>query len=159
MKRALVLFLLAVAILGTVSAQQFAKTGVVNLTRVYKELKGMTVQEWTVAIQKDIDPMKDEIKALMDQLSEADKKGDSSKASQLTSQIQAKKEALTDFSRKKQEEFATFQKLLTQEIEQAAISSGCGVIVNSANSLVLWWGPDAEITNDVIHRLQADLSR
>ena len=49
--------------------------------------------------------------------------------------------------------------LSNQELEQAAISKGFGLILNSSNPTVLWYGPDADITDDVIQRLQVDISR
>jgi len=166
---------MAVVTLGSLSAQQFAKTGVVNLTRInqfYKETTGKSVEDLKLAIQKDLDRLKDEIRVLNDQRSEASKKGDSARVQALDAEIQGKKEAFTEFGRKKQEElsaaaemlksdtaFQAFQKFLPQEIEQAAISKGFALILNSSNPVVIWYGPDADITDDVIQRLQADLGR
>lgn len=171
MKRILVLLLILAAV-GTVSAQQFAKTGVVNLTRVsqfYKDARAKAVEDLKASIQKDLDRMREEIRGLSEQRAEASKSGDTAKVQSLDGEIQAKKVAFTDFGRKKQEELAvageglkndtSFQKWLPQEIEQAAISKGFGLILNSSNPTVLWYGPDADITDDVIQRLQADLTR
>lgn len=159
MKRTLLILILALAGTAALSAQQFAKTGVVNLSRLsqfYKDAKTKAVDELRTSIQKEIDRMKDEIRTLQDQKAEA-------------SLIQTKKDALLEFGRKKQEELqaagddlksgASFQKLANQEIEQAAISKGFGLILNSLSTAVLWYGPDADITDDVLQRLQADLSR
>jgi Skp family chaperone for outer membrane proteins len=158
--------------LGGVSAQQFAKTGVANLTRIsqyYKDAVTKTLEDLKVSIQKDLDRMKDEVRALNDLRSEASKKGDTTKVQSLDVDIQAKKEAFAEFGKKKQEELAaaaeavksdtSFQKLLPQEIEQAAISKGFALILNSSNPVVIWYGPDSDITDDVIQRLQADLGR
>lgn len=172
MKRIVLLTLMSLLALGGVSAQQFAKTGVVNLTRInqfYKDAKSKAVEDLKLAIQKDLDRLKEEIRLLNDQRIEANKKGDSARVQALDSEIQIKRDAFTEFGRAKQEELAaaaeslksdtTFQKLLPQEIEQAAISKGFALIVNSSNPVVIWYGPDADITDDVIQRLQADLSR
>ena len=171
MKRILVVLLILSAA-GPLSAQQFAKTGVVNLTRVsqfYKDARAKSVEDLKASIQKDLDRLRDEIRGLTDQRAEASKAGDTAKVQSLDADIQAKKVAFADFGRKKQEELAaagealkndtSFQKWLPQEIEQAAISKGFGLILNSSNPTVLWYGPDADITDDVIQRLQADLAR
>ena len=170
--RILVLFIWGFLVLGTVSAQQFAKTGVVNLTRVnqfYKDAKNKSVEDLKASIQKDLDRMREEIRGLTDQRTEANSKGDSTKVQSLDAEIKAKKEVFTAYGKQKQEELAaagealksdtSFQKWLPQEIEQSAISKGFGLILNASNPTVLWYGPDADITDDVIQRLQADLSR
>jgi len=170
--RALILILMGLVALGSVCAQQFAKTGVVNLTRVsqfYKDAKSKALEDMRASIQKDLDTMKDEIRTLADQRSEASKKGDSSLVQSLDSKIQSRKDAFADFGRRKQEALtaaaedlkndSSFQKLLPQEIEQAAISKGFALILNSSNPAVIWYGPDADITDDVNQRLQVDLTR
>jgi Skp family chaperone for outer membrane proteins len=170
--RRILVLLLILAAAGTASAQQFAKTGVVNLTRVsqfYKDARAKAVEDLKASIQKDLDAMRDEIRGLVDQRAEAAKAGDNAKVQALDTQIQAKKAAFSDFGHAKQQELAaagealkndtSFQKWLPQEIEQAAISKGFGLIINSSNPAVLWYGPDADITDDVIQRLQADLAR
>lgn|GEM_PF-3505299 len=172
MNRLVILGFLFLGALGSVSAQQFAKTGVVNLTRVsefYKEARAKAVEDLKASIQKDLDQMKDEIRSLGDQRAEAAKQGDTAKVQALDATIQAKKQAFSDFGHKKQAELAaagealkndnTFQKLLPQEIEQAAISKGFGLILNSSNPSVLWYGPDSDITDEVVQRLQADINR
>jgi Skp family chaperone for outer membrane proteins len=160
-----ILFVLGLVVLAGAQAQQFAKTGVVNLSRVSQAY----LDPIKVASQKDIDKMKDEIRVLLDQRATAAAKNDSAQVQTLDAQIQAKKDALTDFAKKKQAEWATavdglktdatFQKLLPQEIEQSAISKGFALILNSSNVAVVWYGPDADITDDVIQRLQADLTK
>jgi Skp family chaperone for outer membrane proteins len=163
---------MALVALGTVSAQQFAKTGVVNLTRVnqfYKDARAKAVEDLKASIQKDLDRMREEIRTLTEQRADASKRGDTAKVQSLDAEIQAKKDAFTAYGRQKQDELAaagealkndpSFQKWLSQEIEQAAISKGFGLILNSANPTVLWYGPDADVTDDVIQRLQADLAR
>jgi len=170
--RIFILILMGLVGLGSLSAQQFAKTGVVNLSRIsqfYKDTKTKALEDMRAAIQKDIDAMKDEIKTLSDQRSEASKKGDSAMVQSLDIKIQAKKDAFSDYGRKKQMELtaaaddlkndSTLQKLLPQEIEQAAISKGFALILNSSNPAVIWYGPDADITDDVNQRLQVDLTR
>lgn len=172
MNRLFVLFVMALVTLGPVSAQQFAKTGVVNLSRVsqaFHDAQTKAVEDLKASIQKDLDQMRDDIRALMDQRTEASKKGDNAKVQSLDTDIQTKKDAFTAYGKQKQEELAAagealksdaaFQKWLPQEIEQAAISKGFGLIVNSSNAAVLWYGPDADISDDVIQRLQADLAR
>jgi len=170
--RIFALFVLSLVALGSLSAQQFAKTGVVNLTRVnqfYKDAKNKAVEDLKASIQKDLDQMREDIRVLTDQRMDSSKKGETAKVQSLDAEIQTKKAAFTDFGRKKQEELAaagealkndtSFQKWLPQEIEQAAISKGFGLILNSSNPAVLWYGPDADITDDVTQRLQADLTR
>lgn len=170
MKR--ILFVLFLAIAAGASAQQFAKTGIINLTRVsqqFKETGAKTVEDMKVAIQKELDAMKDEIRQLSDQRTEAFNAGDTAKVQSLDATIQAKKSAFVDYGKKKQEELTAaaallrndqaFQKLLPQEIEQAAISKGFALILNASNPAIIWYGPDADITDDVIQRLQADLTR
>ncbi len=172
MNRFVFLCLMGLLALGGATAQQFAKTGVVNLTRInqfYKEAVVKEFEELKVAIQKDLDGMKEELRLLNDQRSEASRKGDSARVQTLDVEIQAKREAFTEFGRTKQEELAaaaeavksdtSFQRRLPQEIEQAAISKGFALILNSSNPVVIWYGPDSDITDDVIQRLQADLSR
>lgn len=164
MNRFAILIILGLVTLGGVQAQQFAKTGVVNLNRVSQAY----LDPIKVASQKDIDKMKDEIRLLLDQRTSAAAKNDSAQVQSLDAQIQAKKDALTEFAKKKQGEWAAavdglktdpvFQKLLPQEIEQSAISKGFALILNSSNAAVVWYGPDADITDDVIQRLQADLN-
>lgn len=166
-----VLFFVLLSV-GSVSAQQFAKTGVVNLTRVsqfYKDARAKALEDLKASIQKDLDQMRDEIRGLSDQRAQAAKVGDTAKVQSLDAEILAKKTAFTEYGKKKQEELAaageamkndnSFQKLLPQEIEQAAISKGFGLILNSSNPAVLWYGPDADITDDVTQRLQADLAK
>ncbi len=172
MKRALIFVLLGLMALGSLSAQQFAKTGVVNLTRVsqfYKDAKAKSLEDMKAAIQKDLDAMKEEIRLLGDQRADAVKKGNSALVQSLDAKIQTKRDAFVDYGRKKQEALTAaadelrndsqFQKLLPQEIEQAAISKGFALILNSSNPSVIWYGPDADITDDVNQRLQVDLSR
>jgi Skp family chaperone for outer membrane proteins len=168
-KRILVLFLLGTVALAGVSAQQFAKTGVVNLTRVtqaYRTALTKHVEDLKGSIQKDLDKKKDEIRLLNDQRSDAVKRGDTAKVSSLDADLQAKKDAFAEFGKAKQAELAAaaealksdtaLQKLLPQDIEQAAISKGFALIVNSSNPAVIWYGPDADITDDVINRLAAE---
>jgi Skp family chaperone for outer membrane proteins len=171
MKRFTLLVLMAVMVAGGVSAQQqFAKTGVINLTRVtqfYKDARATGLDDLRAAIQKDIDKMKADIVALNDQRNDAVKKGDQAKVQSLDGDIQSKKDALTAYGKQKQDELnaaadalkndTTFQKLLAQEIEQAAISKGFALVLNSNNPAVLWYGTDADITDDVLARLQVDL--
>lgn len=172
MNKFVVLLLMALISLGTVSAQQFAKTGVVNLTRVsqfYKDARAKALEDLKASIQKDLDQMREDIRALGEERAQAVKAGDTVKVQALDATLQEKKSAFTDFGHKKQEELAaagealkndnSFQKLLPQEIEQAAISKGFGLILNSSNPAVLWYGPDADITDDVTQRLQADLAK
>jgi Skp family chaperone for outer membrane proteins len=172
MNRTFVLILMGLVVVGGVSAQQFAKTGIVNLTRVsqfYKDTKAKALEDLRSSIQKDLDGMKDEIRSLMDQRAEAAKKGDAVLVKSLDTTIESKKDAFADYGRRKQEQLtaaaddlkndSTFQKLLPQEIEQAAISKGFALILNSSNPVVIWYGPDADITDDVNQRLQADLTR
>jgi Skp family chaperone for outer membrane proteins len=170
MKRILLVLFLAAA--ASVSAQQFAKTGIINLARVtqqFKESGAKTIEDMKAAIQKDLDAMKDEIRQLSDQRAAAATAGDNAKVQTLDATIQAKKNAFADYGKKKQDELTAaaallkndqaFQKLLPQEIEQAAISKGFALILNASNSAIIWYGPDADITDDVIQRLQADLTR
>lgn len=158
--------------LGGVSAQQFAKTGVVNLTRInqfYKDAMTKSVEDLKTSIQKDLDLLRDEVRLLSERRSEASKKGDTTLVQTLDGEIQSKREAFAEFGRMKQEELAaaaeavksdtTFQRILPQEIEQAAISKGFALILNSSNPVVIWYGPDSDITDDVIQRLQAGLGR
>jgi Skp family chaperone for outer membrane proteins len=169
LKRILVLCVFGLAVLGSVSAQQFAKTGVINLTRVnqvYKAGVAKHFDDLKVAIQKDLDRMKDEIRLLNDQRNDASSKNDSTKVASLDLDIKAKRDAFAEFGKRKQEELATageamksdttLQKLLPQDVEQSAISKGFALIVNSANPAVIWYGPDADITDDVINRLAAE---
>ena len=165
MNRFAIACILGLVVLAGAQAQQFAKTGVVNLSRVSQAY----LDPIKVASQKDIDKMKDEIRVLLDQRAIAVTKNDAALVQSLDSQIQAKKDALTEYAKKKQAEWsaavdalktdATFQKLLPQEIEQSAISKGFALILNSSNVAVVWYGPDADITDDVIQRLQADLAK
>jgi len=170
--RIFTLFILGFLTLGAVSAQQFAKTGVVNLTRVnqfYKDARAKSVEDLKTSIQTSLDQMREEIRLLAEQRTEASRKSDSARVQALDADIAAKKDAFTAFGRKKQEELAaageslrndtSFQKWFPQELEQAAISKGFGLILNSSNPTVLWYGPDADITDDVIQRLQVDISR
>ncbi len=172
MNRFLILTLMSLIAMSGLYAQQFAKTGVVNLTRVsqfYKDAKTKQVEDLRIAIQKEIDILRDEIRALTDQRNEASKKGDAAKVQSLDDTISLKKDGYSEFGKRKMEELAaageavkndtTLQKLLPTEIEQAAISKGFALILNSSNPAVIWYGPDADITDDVIQRLQADLSR
>ena len=172
MNRMLILTVMGLVALANLPAQQFAKTGVVNLTRVsqfYKDAKTKEVEDLRVAIQKEVDLMREEIRVLGDQRTEAAKKNDTAKVQVLDETIRIKKEAFADFGRKKTEELTaaaealksdtTLQRLLPQEIEQAGISKGFALILNSSNPAVIWYGPDADITDDVIQRLQADLGR
>jgi len=170
MKR--VLFILFLAAATMASAQQFAKTGIINLARVsqqFKESGAKTIEDMRAAIQKDLDGMKDEIRQLNDQRTAAVSAGDNAKVQSLDAAIQAKTAAFNDYGKKKQDELNSaaallrndqaFQKLLPQEIEQAAISKGFALILNASNPAIIWYGPDADITDDVIQRLQADLTK
>ena len=172
MNRTVILILMGLVALGSVSAQQFAKTGIVNLTRVsqfYKDTKTKVLEDLKASIQKELDAMKDELRTLTDQRAEAAKKGDNALVKSLDNTIQTKKDAFADYGRKKQvvltaaaddlNSDSTFQKLLPQEIEQAAISKGFALILNASNPAVIWYGPDADITDDVNQRLQVDLNR
>ncbi len=172
MNRTVILILMGLIALGTASAQQFAKTGIVNLTRVsqfYKDTKTKALEDLRATIQKDLDAMKDEIRSLADQRAEAAKKNEAALVKSLDATIQAKKDAFADYGKKKQvvltaaaddlNSDSTFQKLLPQEIEQAAISKGFALILNASNPAVIWYGPDADITDDVNQRLQVDLTR
>jgi Skp family chaperone for outer membrane proteins len=167
-----ILFLLFIAAATGASAQQFAKTGIINLTRVsqqFKESGSKTLEDMKASIQKELDGMKDEIRQLTDQRTEAFNAGDQAKVQSLDATIQTKKAAFADYGKKKQDELTAaatllrndqaFQKLLPQEIEQAAVSKGFALILNASNPTIIWYGPDADITDDVIQRLQADLTR
>jgi len=170
MKR--ILFVLFLAVAAGASAQQFAKTGIINLSRVsqqFKESGAKTIEDMKATMQKELDGMKDEIRQLSDQRAEAATAGDSAKVQSLDASIAAKKTAFVEYGKKKQDELTAaaqllrndqaFQKLLPQEIEQAAISKGFALILNASNPAIIWYGPDADITDDVIQRLQADLTR
>jgi len=168
-KRTLILLILGLAALTGASAQQFAKTGVVNVARItqlYKAAQAKHFEDLKVQIQKDLDRLKDEIRLLTEQKTDASAKGDTAKAANLDTEINAKKTAFAEFGKKKQDELAaaaealksdtSLQRLLPQDIEQSAISKGFALIVNSANAAVIWYGPDADITDDVINRLAAE---
>ena len=167
-----ILLALFLAVAAAASAQQFAKTGIINLNRVSQQFKdsgAKTLEDMKAAIQKDLDAMKDEIRQLSDQRTAAFNAGDQAKVQSLDATIQAKKTAFADYGKKKQDELTAaaallrndqaFQKLLPQEIEQAAISKGFALILNATNPAIIWYGPDADITDDVIQRLQADLTK
>lgn len=165
-----VLFLLTIfAAAPAFGQQQFAKTGVVNIPVInqsYKLAVAKHFDELKALIQKDLDRMREEIRVLSDQRAEAQKRGDAAKVASMDAEIQAKKDAFAEFGRKKQEELtaagetykndAVLQKFLPQDIEQAAISKGFALILNSTNSSVFWYGPDADITAEVIRRLAAE---
>lgn len=172
MKRAVFLVLSLVVALSGVEAQQFAKTGVVNLSRVsqaYKDAKSKAVEDLRTSIQKELDRMREEIRNLAELRSEAQQKGDVAKTQTLDADISAKKSAFSEFGKKKQEELASagealkadtsLQKLLPLEIEQAAISKGFALILSSSNAAVIWYGPDADITDDVITLLQKEIGK
>ena len=167
-----ILFVLFLAAAAGVSAQQFAKTGIINLVRVtqqFKEAGAKTIEDMKASMQKKLDGMKDEIRQLGDQRAAAAAAGDNAKVQTLDATIQNKKNAFADYGKKKQDELSAaaallkndqaYQKLLPQEIEQAAISKGFALILNASNPAIIWYGPDADITDDVIQRLQADLTR
>lgn len=171
--------LVAMAILGFSSyaeaqTQQFAKTGLVNLTRIYaqfyKESKGVRdFEALKASIQNDINKYKQELIQLMNQRNDAQARGDDATVQNLDDQIQKKKEAYQQFAAVKQQELKqkseevrkddSFQKLLISEIDQEAVSKGFSLILNLENdSSVVWYSPDADITDGVIARLQVDLA-
>lgn len=161
---------LLLAALPVFGQQQFAKTGVLNIALInqsYRTAVTAYVDNLKATINKDLDTKREEIRLLTDQKNEAIQKGDSSKASSLDSSIATKRSDFMDYGKRRQEELTkvgeTFktdqmlQKFLQQDIEQAAFSKGFALILTATDPSVLWYGPDADITADVIHRLAADI--
>ncbi|MEI8092949.1 MAG: OmpH family outer membrane protein [Spirochaetales bacterium] len=155
-------------------AQQFFKTGVVDITRVYtqfyKETKPVRdFDELKAGIQKEIDKMKEDIRLVNDQRNDAKAKSDAARVQTLDADILKRTDAMKEYARvqqlvlnQKNEELkadGSFQKLLTSEIEQAALSKGFGLVLNLKDTSIVWYGPDTDITDDVIARLTADFSR
>ncbi len=170
----LAIFMVALSSIAVAQTQQFAKTGLVNLTRIYdkfyKESKGVRdFEALKASIQNDINKFKQELIQLMNQRNDAQARGDEATVQQLDAQIQSKKEAYQQFAAVKQQELKqkseevrkddSFQKLLISEIDQEAVSKGFSLILNLENdSSVVWYSPDADITDGVIARLQVDLA-
>lgn len=165
------LFFVVLALVGTTAfgQQQFAKTGVVNIpviNQAYRNAVTKHFEDLKATIQKDLDKMREDIRVLTEARSEASKKGESARVAALDKDIQTQRDAFAEFGRKKQEELnaaaeaiksdAMLQRLLPQDIEQAAISRGFALVLNSSHPSVLWYGPDADITAEVIERLAAE---
>ena len=169
--------LFALVILSVVSAlpaQQIFKTGVVDLARIYtmfyKDTKPIRdLEEFKAGIQKEIDLMKEEIRLVNDQRKDAKDKGDAARFQKLDVEVQAKQAAMLDFAKTQQalinaknaelQTDGAFQKLVSTEIELAAVSKGFGLILNLKDAAIVWYGQDVDITDDVIARLTADQER
>lgn len=165
------LFVLVLALVGSAAfgQQQFAKTGVVNIpliNQAYRNAVTKHFEDLKASAQRDLDKMREDIRLVTEARAEASKKGDAAKVAVLDKDIQTQRDAFAEFGRKKQEELnaaaealksdALLQRLLPQDIEQAAISRGFALVLNSSNPSVLWYGPDADITAEVIERLAAE---
>lgn len=166
-------FLFIVLILGLAlpaAAQQFAKTAVVSLSRIYtqfyKESKGVKeFEDLKNGMKKEIDRRRQEILALNSQRLEAANGGDSAKAQELDQELQRKQEEFKEFGRqqqdilrKKSDEVKNdlgFQKQVMDEIEQERISKGFNIVLNADDPVVVNYGPDADITDGVIARLNS----
>jgi Skp family chaperone for outer membrane proteins len=162
------------SIAGAQQLQQFAKTGLVNLSKIYAKFYSQSqavrdFEQLKASIQSDINKSQNEIRALMDQKTNAQNQGDLNQAQNLDNEIRQKTAALKDFVAVKQAELQkkseevrkddSFQKLLLSEIEQEAVSKGFSLILNiDKDSSVVWYSPDADITDGVIARLQVDLA-
>lgn len=112
--------------------------------------------------------MKEEIRQINDQRNDAKLKGDSSRVSSLDVEILKRQDVMKEYARVQQIQInsrnldlqeANFLRLLNDEIEQAAVSKGFGLILNKKDTAVIWFGPDADITDDVLARMTADLKR
>lgn len=170
MKRNLFLMIMVLTIVGTASAQQFAKTAVVSLSRIYgqfyKESKGVKeFEDLKNGIKKEIDRRRQEILTLNSQKQEAAGNGDSSKAQELDQIIQKKQDEFKDYGRQQQDILRqkseevkndlSFQKQVIEEIEQERISKGFNIVLNADDPVVVNYGLDADITDGVIARLNA----
>jgi Skp family chaperone for outer membrane proteins len=173
MKRLWILLVVA-TLASSLGAQQFFKTGVVDISRVYnqfyKETKAVRdFEDFKAGIQREIDKMKEEIRQLNDQRNDAKAKSDPAKVQLLDADILKRQDAMKDYARIQQlqinarsEEIkadGSFQRLMGSEIEQAALSKGFGLVLNLKDTSIVWYGPDADVTDDVIARLTADFSR
>ena len=173
MKRIAIAALLLSAVASLAPAQQFFKAGVVDFARVYsqffKETKPVKdFDEFKAGIQKEIDKMKEDIRQINDQRNDAKLKGDANRVTSLDAEILKRQDAMKEYARVQQIQInsrnldlqeANFLRLLNDEIEQAAISKGFGLILNKKDTAVIWFGPDADITDDVLARMTADLKR
>ncbi len=173
MKRLAVTVCLLWVVVSVAPAQQFFKAGVVDFARVYnqffKETKPVKdFDDFKSGIQKEIDKMKEEIRQINDQRNDAKLKGDSSRVSSLDVEILKRQDVMKEYARVQQIQInsrnldlqeANFLRLLNDEIEQAAVSKGFGLILNKKDTAVIWFGPDADITDDVLARMTADLKR
>jgi len=171
LKQTVVLLALLVAGLSVLPAEQFFKTGVVDLARIftqfYKDTKPVKeLEEFKAGIQKEVDRMKEEILQVNDQRKDAKEKGDTARFNQLDLEIQNRQAAMLDYAKTQQalinaknaelQTDGAFQKLVSLEIEQAAISRGFGLILNLKDASIVWYAADVDITEDVIARLAAD---
>ena len=151
------------------SAQQITRFGVVDTAKVYqayfKNSAPMRNYETKKAeFQAEIDKKTDEIQRLKQRKLDALAAGSSSQASRLDSEITKKTNALTEYTRAKNQELDSiknslqnsdaFYKKLYSVIERVAENEGFTMILSlQQGNGILWYSQSVDVTDKVISQL------
>lgn len=159
--------LLLISGLNVLAAQQYTRIGVVDMVRLYnqffKESKAVKeLEDMKLAVQKDIDKMKEEIRVLNEQRLEV-KKTDEKKALEMEADINKKQEYLKDFVKVKQAQLVAKKDSLTKDnaflpqilesISKVAEEQGCSLVMRMDDPNLLYYNQEVDLTELVIKKL------
>ncbi len=172
-KRTILAFLLTVAALSGLSAQQITRVAVVDLAKVYLTYSRDSaavrkLEEDKLKVQSEIDRMSNEIKQLQARRADAVARSDQAEILRLDQEIYRRAQYLSDYYKAKQSELedrsrrlmesSDFSQLVYRTIQGIAEAEGYSVILSShstgsVTSAIIWYSPAVDVTDKVIQAL------
>ena len=167
--KSVLVFLVALVIGFTASAQQITKFGVVDTAKVYNAYFRNSApirnfEKKKAEFQAEINKKTDELRALQQKKLEYENDGKEAQALKVESEILKKKEYLTEYTNAKNVELDTLQrslqtsddfyKKLYNTLSRIAESGGYSMILSLQESnAILWYSNSVDITSQVISEL------
>lgn len=162
--------LILLAISFSVGADQLTKVGIIDLSAIissyFRESQAWReLEEMTREYEEDRERIIKEIEQLQQRKIEAENSGNDTLALRIEDELFSKREYLKEFSsiksnqiRRKKEtlmESPTFLAEVLSEIQYIAESEGYSVIFRAKDPNLMWWSPEADITEMVLERLRS----
>ena len=167
--KSVLVFLIALVIGFTASAQQITKFGVVDTAKVYNAYFRNSApirnfEKKKAEFQAEINKRTDELRSLQQKKLEYENEGKEAQALKVESEITKKKEYLTEYTNAKNVELETLQrslqtsdefyKKLYNTLSRIAESGGYSMILSLQDSnSILWYSSSVDITSQVISEL------
>ncbi len=165
----ILLFLLFLLTAFSLWPDQITKVGIIDLSAIisnyFRESQAWReLEEMTRKFEEDKERIIKEIEQLQQKKIEAENSGNDSLALRIQDEIFSKREYLKEFTtikssqiRRKKEtlmESPTFLAEVLAEIQYIAESEGFSVVFRAKDPNLMWWSPEADITETVLERLR-----